>query len=67
MDHAEQMGVIAQDVQAVFPQLVRTDTDGQLSVNYSGVVAPLIEAVKDLKAENDALRARLDALESRLK
>lgn len=75
-DQAEQMGLIAQEVQKSFPQLVTSDDKGLLSVNYSGFVAPLIEAVKELKAENDALRAeiqakdaafaaRLDALEAR--
>jgi hypothetical protein len=75
---AEQVGVIAQDVKKVFPQLVATNSSGTLGVNYSGLVAPLIQAVKELKADNDNLRAandneaaqikaltaRLDALEA---
>ncbi|MYL85214.1 hypothetical protein GTA51_19130 [Desulfovibrio aerotolerans] len=71
-DQLEQIGVIAQEVQKVFPQLVKADEKGMLSVNYSGFVAPLIEAVKDLKTENEKLKvqntsfaARLDALEAR--
>jgi hypothetical protein len=42
-----QIGVIAQEVQRVFPEAVLTDEEGVLSVNYSVLVAPLIEAVKE--------------------
>jgi hypothetical protein len=40
------MGVIAQDVERVFPQLVETDEQGYKRVDYNGLIAPLIEAVK---------------------
>ena len=33
-------------------------------LRYTQFVGPLIQAIKDLKAENDAMRARLDALEA---
>jgi hypothetical protein len=55
-DPREQIGVIAQDVQKTLPQLVTADASGTLSVNYNGLVAPLIEAVHELKADNDNLR-----------
>jgi len=42
------MGVIAQDLQRVFPELVSEDENG-LSVNYNGLIAVLIEAIKDLE------------------
>lgn len=51
------LGVVAQEVQAVFPELVGDNEEGYLTVNAIGLVAPLIEAVKELKAENIALRA----------
>jgi hypothetical protein len=56
-DHSTQIGVIAQEVQKEFPELVKDDGYGYLTVNYEGLAAPLIEAVKDLKAANDNLRA----------
>ena len=59
-------GFIAQDVQAVFPDLVATDEQGYLAVNYSKIPLLTVQAVKELKAENDALKAQNDALESRL-
>jgi len=47
-----QVGVIAQDVKKVFPELVNTNKrTGFYSVNYSGLVAPLIEATKEQQVE----------------
>jgi hypothetical protein len=53
----EQVGVLAQELEAVFPQLVSTDKEGYKSVNYSALSAVLIEAVKELNAEVKALKA----------
>jgi len=49
------MGVIAQEVEEVFPELVTTDEQGNKMVNYAGLIAPLIEAVKELDARVEAL------------
>lgn len=44
-----QMGVIAQEIEKQFPEAVITDAnDGYKSVNYSSLVAPLIEGMKAL-------------------
>jgi hypothetical protein len=40
------IGVIAQDVEKVFPELVTTDERGYKQVAYYCLIAPLIEAVK---------------------
>jgi hypothetical protein len=45
-----QIGVIAQEVQAVYPELVTKGENGYLSVNYPKLTAVLIQAVKELKA-----------------
>lgn len=58
-------GVIAQEVEKVFPELVSTDKDGMKSVSYGEFVGVLIEAVKDLKKDNDELRARIALLEKK--
>lgn len=42
------IGVIAQEVEKVFPQLVKSGPNGKLGVKYGNLVAPLIEAVKTL-------------------
>lgn len=44
----QDIGVIAQEVQKVFPELVTEGSNGYLSVSYSKLVAPIIGAVKEL-------------------
>ena len=56
--HAPSMGVIAQEVESVFPELV-ADTNPK-QVNYNGLIGVLIEAVKELKADNEILRAMIE-------
>jgi hypothetical protein len=53
------MGVIAQDVEAVFPELVTTGADGHKRVAYTGLIGPLIEAVKELDERLRAVEERL--------
>jgi len=57
-------GVIAQDVEKVLPELIHDSSDGFKTLNYNGIAALLVEAVKELKAKNTALEARIAALES---
>jgi len=51
-------GVIAQDVQMVFPLAVRTREDRSLAVDYSKLVALAFQAIVELKAEVDALKVK---------
>ena len=46
-DNDLQIGVLAQEVQKVYPELVKTAADGTLSVNYNGLVPVLIEGMKE--------------------
>ena len=57
-DGEKQMGVIAQEVEKVIPEVVREDDseDKIKSVAYGNMVGVLIEAIKDLKAEVDELK-----------
>lgn len=50
------VGVIAQEVEEVLPEVVKTDADGMKSVDYGKMVGVLIEAIKDLKTELDQLK-----------
>lgn len=64
-DNKPSIGVIAQQVQEVFPQLISevqnlNNEGNHLTVNYSALVGVLIEAVKDLQAQVDNLKDRLD-------
>ena len=59
------MGLVAQDVERVFPEVVYTDSQGYKSVAYDKLVAPLIEAVKLLHEENNALHVENAALQAK--
>jgi subtilisin-like proprotein convertase family protein len=60
-------GLIAQDVRTVLPSLVLGDDATQsLTVNYSQLPVVAIGAIQELKAQNDAQRAQIDALNERL-
>lgn len=61
------IGVVAQEVQKVYPELVHAGADGKLAVQYGNLVAPLIEAVKELRLQNIELQKRLDAQEKKLR
>ena len=53
------VGVIAQEVEEVLPEVVKTDAEGMKSVDYGKMVGVLIEAIKELKSEVDELKTRL--------
>ena len=65
-----QYGVIAQEVEAVFPEMIyekaifknQGDDTVYKSVNYDALVPVLIEAVKELKQEVDALKEEIEQL-----
>lgn len=59
---ARQMGLVAQEVQAVAPEAV-TEGEGLLRLAYGNLVGLLVEAIKDLHAELEHLKERLDACE----
>ena len=45
-----QIGVIAQEVEAIYPELVNHGSNGYLSVNYPKLTAVLLQSIKELKA-----------------
>ena len=55
-DSSKQMGLIAQEIESIIPEVVHTDNNGYKSVEYSKIVALLIEAIKELKNENSLLK-----------
>lgn len=77
-DAKRSLGFLAQDVQALFPELVAQSHDkfgqkGFLSVNYGGFGVLAVKAIQEqqqeidaLKKENEALRAKFESLEARL-
>jgi hypothetical protein len=59
----EHIGLVAQDVEAVVPELVYDDPDGYKRLRYGHLTALLVEAVKEQQATIDALAARLNGLQ----
>ena len=58
------IGVIAQDVETVFPELVHEYGEQRYkAVDYNGLIAALLEAAKELRKEVESLRSRIKLLE----
>jgi hypothetical protein len=57
-------GVIAQDVKVVFPEIVSGTEDTKYGVNYDGLTALLIEAVKEQQVIINELKQRIENLEN---
>ena len=58
MGDKDRVGVIAQEIEQVLPQVVVTGDDGYKSVAYGNIVGVLIEAIKELKREVDLLKEK---------
>jgi len=56
------VGVIAQEIQEVLPELVTERDNGYLAVKYEKIVPLLIESVKELKKEIDDIKQKCDCL-----
>jgi len=63
-DGKQKIGVLAQDIQKVFPELVSTDDRDMLAVNYQGLVPVLINALKEQDAKMKEQEKRLERLEA---
>jgi len=60
------IGVIAQELEQVFPELVGTNEQGRKFVDYDGLAPILIEAVKEQQSTIEELEVRLQKLETLL-
>ncbi len=54
-----QTGLLAQEIEKQMPELVKTDNEGIKSVNYIGMIPYLVEAIKELKQENESLKKEI--------
>jgi len=63
----KQIGLIAQEVEKVVPELVKTGADGYKSLSYAKLTAVLVEAVKELKNENNEFKSQNNAAIEQLK
>jgi trimeric autotransporter adhesin len=60
------LGMIAQDVESIFPQWVRDDADGYKALSYEGFEALTVEAVRELAEQNLALQQEVDELRAKV-
>jgi hypothetical protein len=66
IDSSKQIGMIAQEVEKILPELVNTDANGYKSVEYSRVVAVLIEAMKEQQKTIDEQKDMINDLNERI-
>jgi hypothetical protein len=62
-DQQPQIGLLAQEVRQVFPELVQADKEGILSVNYAGLTPVLIEAIRELYVKIQQQQKQIDRLQ----
>ena len=62
----KQIGVIAQELEKVFPELVNTDDRGYKMVNYQGLIPVLMQAIKEQQIEINQLNQKVANQESKL-
>jgi len=66
IDSSKQIGMIAQEVEKILPELVNTDSNGYKSVEYSRVVAVLVEAMKEQQKTIDEQKDMINNLNERI-
>ncbi|NDG04776.1 MAG: tail fiber domain-containing protein, partial [Alphaproteobacteria bacterium] len=64
--HQPSYGLVAQNVEELYPELVATDNKGFKAVEYDKLVPVVIQALRELKADNDQLRLQVQKLEGKL-
>jgi hypothetical protein len=56
------IGISAQEIQKVFPEIVKVEDNGYLSVNYIALIPILMEAIKEQQVTIDDLKKKVDAI-----
>jgi hypothetical protein len=62
----EQIGVIAQEIEQIVPQVVYTGPDGYKSVSYEKLVPVLIEAIKEQQKIIDSQKTALEEMNKKV-
>ena len=65
-EQKQKIGLLAQEVQKVFPELVSEDENGMLAVNYQALVPVLINALKEQENNYNELEKSLEILEKEI-
>jgi hypothetical protein len=56
-------GVIAQELQKIYPELVVTNPDGSLSVKYTSLIGPIVAAIQELNQRDQRRQARMEQMQ----
>ena len=67
-DKNKQVGFIAQDIEKIIPEVVYTDNSEEQykSISYGNITALIVEAIKELKNENNKLNEELHILKQKM-
>ena len=65
-EQKQKIGLLAQEVQKVFPELVSEDKNGMLAVNYQALVPVLINALKEQEGNYNQLEESIEMLEKEI-
>jgi len=61
------IGLLAQDVEEVFPELVMLDKENGLKrLDYGQLTGPIVEAIKEQQKQIEDLENRIDELEAQI-
>lgn len=60
----KRIGFLAQELQTYYPELVREDGDGMLSINYTGLIPVIVEAIKEQDKIINELKQEVKSLQS---
>jgi Concanavalin A-like lectin/glucanases superfamily/Chaperone of endosialidase len=61
-DNRQQIGLMAQELKEVFPELVNEDSKGYLAVNYQGMIPVLLQGLKEQQQQINELKALVNSL-----
>lgn len=64
--HRNQIGIIAQNLEKIFPQFINKDLNGYKTIDYGQLSAVLIKAIQELENENKLLRKRMKLIEAKV-
>jgi hypothetical protein len=64
-ENGVQVGLIAQDVELVIPEIVKTDNDGYKAIAYDKLTAVLLEAIKEQNKRIKALEAKISKIKKK--
>lgn len=54
-----QQGFIAQEIREIFPELVRTDSEGKLSVSYIGLIPSIVASIQQISSDVESISRNL--------